>query len=75
MSNRTGKEGDAELEALKRELDTMLTKRDQIRSKQMERYRTGSATRAMTTTSNAAADRVNDRIIWLREQITKEVTP
>ena len=56
---------------LQRELETMLEKRSQIRSKQMERYRNGSATRAMTTTSNAAADRIIDRIIWLRDQLEK----
>ena len=56
---------------LQRELETMLEKRSQIRSAQMERYRNGSATRAMTTTSNAAADRINDRIIWLRDQLEK----
>ena len=51
------------------ELETLLAKREAIRSKQLERYSVGSATRARTTTSNANADRLNDRIIWLRSEI------
>lgn len=57
------------IETYQKELDQVLAKRDAIRDKQMARYHDRSATRARTTTSNAEADRCNDRIIWLREQI------
>ena len=59
---------------LQQELDSELAKRDAIRQKQLARYSAGSASRARTTTSNAAADRVNDRIHWLRDEIKKERT-
>jgi hypothetical protein len=54
---------------LQKELDSLLLKRDAIRQKQMARFHEGSATRARTTTGNADADRVNERIISIREQI------
>ncbi|MHB1176101.1 MAG: hypothetical protein ACYCZJ_13360 [Sulfuriferula sp.] len=59
------------MEALQKELAEMLDKRDRIRAKQIERMTVGSATRARTTTSNADASRVNDRIVWLREEIAR----
>ena len=57
-----------------KELDELLSKREAIRTKQMNRLHDGGATRARTTTSNADADKVNERIVWLREQI-KNATP
>ncbi len=53
------------------ELDKLLAKRDAIRAKQLARYDNRSATRARTTTSNAEVDRLNDRIIWLRQEIAR----
>ena len=35
----------------------------------MERFHNGSATRARTTTANADADRVNERIVSIRERM------
>lgn len=52
-----------------RELAVLLENREQVRAKQMERIHSGGMTRARTTTSNAEADRLNERIVWLREQI------
>lgn len=67
------------IQALQKELDALLAKRERIREKQMARFHNGSATRARTTTGNADADRVNEQIISLREQIkqasNKETTP
>lgn len=57
------------LAAIQIELKELLEKRDRIREKQMDSYRSRSATRARTTTRNADVDRINDRIIWLRQQI------
>jgi hypothetical protein len=54
---------------LRKELDMLLEKRDRVRAKQIERIRVGAMTRARTTTSNAEADRLNERIVWLREQL------
>jgi len=54
---------------LQKELTALLEKREQVRAKQMERIHNGGMTRARTTTSNAAADRLNERIVWLREQL------
>lgn len=54
---------------MQKELDALLEKREQVRAKQMERMHNGSATRARTTTSNAEAGRLNERIVWLREQL------
>ncbi len=54
---------------LQKELDALLLKREKIRGKQMERFHNGSATRARTTTGNADADRVNDRIVKIRERM------
>jgi hypothetical protein len=56
---------------LEKELEKELSKRDRIRERQMARYAAGSATRRRTTTSNAEADRCNDRIEWLRSEIKK----
>jgi len=55
----------------RKELEQLLAKRDAIRAKQMKRYDDRSATRARTTTSNAEASRLNDRIEWLRSEIKK----
>lgn len=52
---------------LQKELDALLLKRSQIREKQMARFHNGSATRSRTTTGNANADRVNNRIVEIRE--------
>lgn len=57
--------------SLQKELDQELTKRDRIREKQFQSRMNGSVTRARTTTSNAEADRCNDRIIHLREELKK----
>ena len=54
---------------LQKELGELLEKRDKIRANQLARYDSGSATRKRTTTSNAEADRCNDRIIFLRSEI------
>jgi hypothetical protein len=54
---------------IQKELDALLVKREKIREKQMARFHNGSATRARTTTGNADADRVNDRIISIRERL------
>lgn len=58
---------------LQKELDALLLKREQIREKQMARFHNGSATRARTTTGNADADRVNDRIVEIRERMRSNV--
>jgi ribosome modulation factor len=57
------------MKAYQNELDKLLTKRDRLRQQQMDSYRNGTATRARTTTRNAEADRLNERIVWLREQM------
>ena len=57
-----------------KELETELVKRDKIRAKQTAMYANGTHTRAKTTTMNAQADQVNERIVWLREEI-KKATP
>mgnify|MGYP003529255342 FL=1 len=54
---------------LQKELAALLEKREQVRAKQMERIHSGGMTRARTTTSNAEADRLNERIVWLRDQL------
>ena len=70
----SGKWCKSECEAeLRKELDMLLIKRDNIRQKQMDRFHNGSATRARTTTGNADADRVNDRIIEIRERMRSNV--
>lgn len=53
------------------ELENLLSKRDEIRQKQLSAYNLGTATRARTTTLNAAADRLNERIEFLRQEIKK----
>jgi hypothetical protein len=58
---------------IQRELDSLISKRDRVRQLQMSRWDNGSATRARTTSSNAEVDRINERIVWLREQL-KEVS-
>lgn len=60
-----------ELSSLKAELEELLQKREAIRAAQMRRMHDGSATRAKTTTSNANVDKVNERIVWLRAEISK----
>lgn len=60
------------MRSLQQELDAELAKRDRIRERQIARYDNGSATRRRTTTSNAEADRCNERIEWLRAEIRKE---
>ena len=54
---------------LQKELAALLEKREQVRAKQIERMHSGVMTRARTTTSNAEADRLNERIVWLRDQL------
>lgn len=54
---------------LAKELEVLLGKRAAIRAKQVESYAAGAATRAKTTTWNAEADRLNERIVWIREQL------
>ena len=58
-------------QALETELEKELAKRDYIRERQLARYLEGSATRRRTTTSNAEADRCNERIEWLRGEIRR----
>lgn len=57
--------------SMESELSDLLAQRDDVRVKQMERFHSGSATRARTTTSNAAADRFNERIVFLRGELKK----
>jgi len=65
----TGKWCDDECRAdLQKELDALILKREQIREKQMARVHNGSVTRARTT-GNADADRINDRIVEIRERM------
>ena len=59
---------------LEAELEKELAKRDRIRERQLARYSEGAATRRRTTTSNADADRCNDRIEWLRLEIRNSNT-
>ena len=54
---------------LRKELDKLLVKRDQMNMKMMDRYHDRSATRARTTTSNANIGHVNDHIIEIRNAI------
>ena len=54
---------------LQKDLDGTQAKREQLRTKQMERIHRGEMTRARTTTSNANVDRLNERIVWARGQI------
>lgn len=54
---------------MQKELDALVKKREQVRARQMARIHSGGMTRARTTTSNAEADRINERIVWLREQL------
>ena len=56
---------------LESELEKEMAKRDRIRQRQLARYSEGSATRRRTTTSNADADRCNERIEWLRSEIRR----
>jgi 23S rRNA A2030 N6-methylase RlmJ len=58
-----------EQQAYQAELDRLLAKRRKINAQQMESYRNGSASRARTTTRNAETSKLNERIIWLREQL------
>ena len=54
---------------MQKELEALLEKREQVRLKQMERIHSGGMTRARTTTSNAKADLINERIVWLRKEM------
>lgn len=58
-----------------KELDDLVAKREAVRARQMQRLHEGSATRARTTTSNADADKLNERIVWLRDQIKSARVP
>ena len=55
--------------SIQKEIDALCKKRELVREKQMARIHRGEMTRARTTTSNAEADRLNERIMWLREQL------
>lgn len=69
-AEQTGKWcGDECRAEMQKELDSLILQRDKIREKQMARFHNGSATRARTTTSNADADRVNERIVEIRERM------
>lgn len=56
---------------LRREIEDLKMKRAGIRDAQMRRYDNGSASRRRTTTSNAEADRINERIEWLKDEIRR----
>jgi hypothetical protein len=58
---------------MQKELTDLLEKREQVRAKQMDRIHRGEMTRARTTTSNAAADRLNERIVWLRKELKANI--
>lgn len=66
------RDGPTVKELYQKELETLLVNRDAVRAKQMQRYDDRSATRVRTTTSNAEADRLNERIVWLRSGLKKE---
>lgn len=59
------------MDALQKELNALLTKRAAIEEKHMQRYRDHSATRARTTTASARTGQLNERIVWLREEIKR----
>ena len=52
-----------------KELDKLLAKRDALHIRHMARYSNGTASRAHTTTLNAEVGKLNERIIWLREEL------
>ena len=54
------------LSSVQKEIDELLEKRSLIREKMMDRFLSGSATRASTTTSNAEVDRINERLAYLK---------
>jgi hypothetical protein len=60
------------MKAYQKELDKLLAKRDRFRQQQMDSYRNHTATRARTTTRNAEVGKLNERIVWLREQLKAE---
>jgi hypothetical protein len=57
---------------LQRELNSLLEKRSDMRTKHMEKYRNHSATRAQTTTHNARVSQINERVEWLRSEIKRK---
>lgn len=59
---------------MQEELDALLKKREKIHARIMERFRNHNATRARTTTGNAEVGRLNERIVWLREQLKSSRT-
>lgn len=56
---------------MQKELDGLLKKREDLQTKHMEKYRNHAATRAQTTTHNAKVSDVNDRIVFLRNELKK----
>jgi len=60
---------------MEKELAAIVAKQSAMRENHMRKYRNGSATRAQTTTLNANIGRLQERAVWLREQIklSKEI--
>ena len=56
--------------SLESELKSEIAKIDRLRSKQLAMYSDGTHTRAKSTTLTARIDTVNDRIQWLKSQIS-----
>ena len=58
--------------SLESELKSQIAKIDRLRLKQLAMYSDGTHTRAKSTTLTAKIDTVNDRIQWLKSQISLE---
>ncbi len=56
---------------IEKELAGELKKRESIRAKQMAMYDNGTHSRAKSTTLNAELGRVQDRIVWLQDELKK----
>lgn len=57
-----------------KELESLLAQREELNARHMNKYRSGVATRAQTTTHNARVSALNERIQWLRNEIKKDAT-
>jgi uncharacterized small protein (DUF1192 family) len=60
-----------EIEKLEKELQAELAKRERMQLNHMKKIHAGTHTRASTTTHNANASRVNERIVWLRQELKR----
>jgi len=57
---------------LQRDLEECLAKIDRLREKQFAAFMKGGHTRATTTTRNANIDKIQERVVWLREEIRRQ---